>query len=82
MCTKVRAQLKEWEQTRQQGLLDRYVHLKGLHSFLALRCSTDWRSHRTKVAPQVGPYSHCMLLTIVTLAAGLLVASSMLVGIR
>ena len=30
MCTKVRAQLREWEQTRQQGLLDRYVHLKGL----------------------------------------------------
>ena len=53
-----------------------------MHSFLAFRCSTDWRSHRTKVAPQVGPYSHCMLLTIVTLAAGLLVASSMLVGIR
>ena len=30
MCTTDRAQLREWEQTHQQGLLDRYVHLKGL----------------------------------------------------
>ena len=25
--------LQEWQQTHQQGLLDRYVHLKGLHYF-------------------------------------------------